>query len=166
MQFVTDNVQSLLQKSIYVTHFFLLFCQIMDVNYFFGIDFTAFAPEPLRSRVSLHWALDLMCEKLMGVSNFPFLVVVSLERSGFQDPLSLSAYSFVCFPDLCWYILPMLLLCECSTEEFCNQRTGSHFMASRARATKPHENEWTPLARVLLKREPDCMLGILSQNDR
>ena len=56
----------------------------MDVNYFFGIDFTAFAPEPLRSRVSLHWALDLMCEKLMGVSNFPFLVVVSLKDPAFK----------------------------------------------------------------------------------
>ena len=56
----------------------------MDVNYFFGNDFTAFASEPLRSRVSLQWALDLMCEKLMGVSNFPFLVVVSLKDSAFK----------------------------------------------------------------------------------
>lgn len=46
------------------------FCQIMDINYFFGSDFTAFAAEPLRSSVPLQWALDLMCEKLIGVSNF------------------------------------------------------------------------------------------------
>lgn len=46
----------------------------MDVNYFFGSDFTAFA-EPLRSSVPLQWALDLMCEKLMGVSNFLFLLL-------------------------------------------------------------------------------------------
>ena len=54
---------------------FLLFCQIMDINYFFGSDFTAFATEPLRSSVPLQWALDLMCEKLMGVSNFLFLLL-------------------------------------------------------------------------------------------
>lgn len=54
--------------------FFFLFCQIMDINYFFGSDFTAFGAEPLRSSVPLQWALDLMCEKLQGVSNFLFFL--------------------------------------------------------------------------------------------
>jgi len=56
----------------------------MDNNYFFGSDFTAFAAEPLRTSVPLQWALDLMCEKLMGVSNFPFFVVVSLKDLTFK----------------------------------------------------------------------------------
>lgn len=56
-----------------VMHFFSLFCQIMDINYFFGSDFTDFSAEPLRSSVPLQWTLDLMCEKLQGVSNFLLL---------------------------------------------------------------------------------------------
>ena len=88
----------------------------MDVNYFFGNDFKAFATEPLRSSVSLQWALDLMCEKLMGVSNFLFLVVVSLKDSAFKTrfPYVLN----LCFFLTCAGILPMLLLSECTTEEF------------------------------------------------
>ena len=42
--------------------------QIMDYNYFFGEDFSVGSEEPLRSSVSLQWSLDLMCEKLRGVS--------------------------------------------------------------------------------------------------
>ena len=64
-----------LLASLYLCDAFLssVFCQIMDVNYFFGSDFTDFSAEPLRSSVPLQWALDLMCEKLRGVSNFLLL---------------------------------------------------------------------------------------------
>ena len=40
----------------------------MDGNYFVGKDFTVGSAEPLRSSVPVQWALDLMCEKLQGVS--------------------------------------------------------------------------------------------------
>lgn len=43
--------------------FYNLF-QILDRNYFFGKDVT----EPAPPSVPLQWALDLMCEKLRGVS--------------------------------------------------------------------------------------------------
>ena len=71
---------------------------MMDINYFFGSDLTAFAAEPLRSGVPLQWALDLMCEKLMGVSRI-------------QDPRSLPTYTFV-FSHFCWYILHTLPISE------------------------------------------------------
>ena len=38
--------------------------QIMDCNYFS----VKFSDDPFRSSVSLQWCLDLMCEKLQGVS--------------------------------------------------------------------------------------------------
>lgn len=68
----------------------------MDINYFFGSDFTAFGAEPLRSSVPLQWALDLMCEKLQGVSNFLFFSLrVPASESSF-----LIIYLYLCLLSL------------------------------------------------------------------
>ena len=46
----------------------------MDCNYFYGGDIEALLEDPYRSGVSLQWVLDLMCEKIHGVSNSYFSV--------------------------------------------------------------------------------------------
>ena len=56
--------------------------QIRDGNYFFGSDFNCVGgAEPLRCSVSLQWTLDLMCEKVQGVSSLPFSLFSSFFSS-------------------------------------------------------------------------------------
>jgi len=133
----------------------------MDINYFFGSDFTAFAAEPLRFSVSLQWALDLMCEKLMGVSNFPFFVVVSLKDPPFQDPRSLTTYFFV-FCHLRWCILPSHPLFEWMRNSVTDWL--SFYGITRASDKTTREEENTARA-CLLRREQARMVGILPRND-
>lgn len=75
------------QKRVVMVYFMGYTKMIMDVNYFFGSDFTAFA-EPLRSSVPLQWALDLMCEKLMGKK---ILIVDDLNTSSREGLAEMSA---------------------------------------------------------------------------
>lgn len=76
------------QKRVVMVYFMGYTKMIMDINYFFGSDFTAFAAEPLRSSVPLQWALDLMCEKLIGKK---ILIVDDLNTSSTEGLAEMSA---------------------------------------------------------------------------
>lgn len=76
------------QKRVVMVYFMGYTKMIMDVNYFFGSDFTDFSAEPLRSSVPLQWALDLMCEKLQGKK---ILIVDDLNTSSREGLAEMSA---------------------------------------------------------------------------